>query len=157
MKQTNIISANQVAELGSSLRAQGKTIVATNGCFDILHIGHLRYLEASKKFGDVLVVGINSDASVKQLKGSDRPINPEQDRAELLAALKPVDYVVIFNEHNANNFLRELKPHVYTKGGDYKPEALPEYSTVQEIKAKIEIIELVEGKSSSNIIQQIHN
>lgn len=157
MTNVNIISANQIAELASNLRAYGKTIVATNGCFDILHIGHLRYLEKSKSFADVLVVGINSDASVRHLKGEGRPINSEQDRAELLLGLKPVDYVVIFDERDASSFLRELKPDVYTKGGDYKPEALPEYSTVQEIKAKIEIVDLVEGKSSSKIIEQIHS
>ena len=112
------------------LQAQGKKIVATNGCFDILHVGHLRYLEASKALGDVLVVGLNSDKSVKRLKGESRPINNQDDRAEMLLALKPVDFVVIFDEDTAEEFLKSIKPSIYTKGGDYSPSELekwPEY------------------------------
>lgn len=134
-------------------------IVATNGCFDILHVGHLRYLLESKKLGDILVVGLNADASVKRLKGSSRPINNELDRAELLAALEPVDYVVIFEEDTAAEFLKNLKPHIYTKGGDYSPEELekwPEYQIAKEIDCKIELINFVDGKSSTNLINKLH-
>jgi len=150
-----VVLLSEISSIVKNAKASAKTIVATNGCFDILHIGHLSYLSESKALGDILVVGVNSDASVRQLKGSGRPINSEQDRAELLAALKPVDYVVIFEELDASNFLREVKPDVYTKGGDYHPTELPEYSTTQEIGAKIEIINLVEGKSTSALVDRI--
>ena len=150
----NVVLLSEIAAMMKKARTSGQKIIATNGCFDILHVGHLRYLEASKALGDLLVVGINSDSSVKRLKGESRPINPEHDRAELLASLKPVDYVVIFDELDAVNFLKEVKPDVYTKGGDYNPENLPEYSTVQEIGAKIEIIDLVEGKSTTAMVSK---
>lgn len=141
------------------LQAQGKKIVATNGCFDILHVGHLRYLEASKALGDVLVVGLNSDKSVKRLKGESRPINNQEDRAEMLLALKPVDFVVIFDEDTAEEFLKSIKPSIYTKGGDYSPSELekwPEYHVAQQIACKIELISFIDGKSSTNIINQIN-
>ena len=135
-----------------------KKIVATNGCFDILHVGHLRYLEASKKLGDYLVVGLNSDSSVKQLKGESRPINSEEDRKELLLGLKAVDEVIIFNETEACEFLKKVKPDIYTKGGDYSLEEVknwPEYKTAQELGCKIELIDFVEGKSSTKIIETL--
>ena len=137
---------------------KGKKIIATNGCFDILHVGHLEYLEKSKALGDILVVGLNSDASVKRLKGESRPINNQNDRARMLLGLKPVDYVVIFEEDTAVEFLKAVRPDVYTKGGDYSPEDLekwPEYSVAQEIACRIELISFVDGKSSTNIINQI--
>lgn len=137
----------------------GKKIIATNGCFDILHIGHLRYLEESKALGDILIVGLNSDKSVKRLKGESRPINNEQDRAELLLGLKPVDYVVIFEEDTAEEFLRTVKPSIYTKGGDYSAEDLekwPEYHVAKEIACKIELINFIDGKSSSKIINKLN-
>ena len=142
------------------LKQEGKKIIATNGCFDILHVGHLRYLEKSKELGDVLVVGLNSDTSVKRLKGDERPINSQCDRAEMLLGLKPVDYVVIFDEDTACDFLRKVEPDVYTKGGDYSPEELenwPEYAVAQEIACKIELIDFVDGKSSTKIINKISN
>jgi len=141
------------------LQAQGKKIVATNGCFDILHVGHLRYLEASKALGDVLVVGLNSDKSVKRLKGESRPINNQDDRAEMLLALKPVDFVVIFDEDTAEEFLKSVRPSIYTKGGDYSPSELekwPEYHVAQQIACKIELVSFIDGKSSTNIINQIN-
>ncbi len=150
-----VVLASNISVIVKEAKAAGKKIIATNGCFDILHVGHLHYLEESKALGDLLVVGLNSDSSVKKLKGNDRPINPQNDRAELLAALKPVDYVVIFDEIDAVNFLREVKPDVYTKGGDYNPLDLPEYSAVQEIGARIEIISLVEGKSTTAVITKL--
>ena len=150
----NVVLLADISAIIKNAKASGKKIIATNGCFDILHLGHLHNLEASKAMGDLLVVGVNSDSSVKKLKGKDRPINSENDRAELLAALKPVDYVVIFNELDASNFLRAVQPDIYTKGGDYKPVDLPEYSTVQEIEAKIEIIDLVEGKSTTAMVSK---
>jgi D-glycero-beta-D-manno-heptose 1-phosphate adenylyltransferase len=138
---------------------EDKRIIATNGCFDILHVGHIRYLEKSKLLGDILVVGLNSDESVKRLKGKDRPINSQEDRAEMLLALKSVDYVVIFEEDTAVEFLKLIKPSIYTKGGDYSPSDLknwPEYHAACEIACKIELISFVDGKSSTNIINQIN-
>lgn len=140
------------------LKAQGKKIIATNGCFDVLHLGHLRYLEASKKLGDILVVGLNSDSSVKRLKGSARPINSEYDRSELLLGLKPVDFVIIFEESTACEFLKSVKPDIYTKGGDYSTAEMqnwPEYKTAIELGCKIKLIDFVEGKSSTKIIDAI--
>lgn len=135
-----------------------KKIVATNGCFDILHVGHLRYLEASKKLGDYLVVGLNSDSSVKQLKGESRPINSQEDRKEMLLGLKAVDEVIIFDEIDACEFLKKVKPDIYTKGGDYSPEEMekwPEYKLAQELGCKIELIDFVDGKSSTKIIEKL--
>jgi rfaE bifunctional protein nucleotidyltransferase chain/domain len=162
-KSTNVfqqMSENKILNLIERARQAGQRIIATNGCFDILHIGHLRYLEKSKKLGDLLVVGINSDLSVKALKGPSRPINNQADRAELLLGLKPVDFVIIFEETDACNFLKKVKPDVYTKGGDYSPDELknwPEYKTAQLLGCKIEIISLIEGKSSTQTINKIND
>jgi rfaE bifunctional protein nucleotidyltransferase chain/domain len=134
------------------------TIVFTNGCFDILHVGHVRSLQAAKSLGDRLVVGLNSDESVRALKGANRPFNPESDRAEVLAALESVDYIVIFPEPRATKLLQEIRPHIYAKGGDYTPESL-EQEEVQALRAigtRIEILPLVPGKSTTNLIHLIH-
>lgn len=151
------MKSKEINKIITAAKAQGKTIVATNGCFDILHRGHLEYLEQSKALGDILVVGLNSDSSVKKLKGTSRPINSEEDRARLLAGLKPVDYVVIFDDIDASNFLRSIKPDIYTKGSDYQTKSLPEYNAIQEIGAKIKLIALVEGQSSSAIINKMND
>ena len=135
----------------------GKTIVFTNGCFDILHVGHVRYLAAAKRLGDILIVGLNSDASVRELKGSGRPLNLEQDRAEVIAALEAVDHVIIFSETRVSHLLRELRPHLYTKGGDYTLDNLDseEVAVLKEIDARIEILPWVPGKSTSKLLQTI--
>src|SRR6202049_2539302 len=129
----------------------GKTIVFTNGCFDILHAGHVRYLATAKRLGDILVVGLNGDASVRELKGEGRPLNSQEDRAEVMAALEAVDYVIIFGEKRVDNLLREVRPRVYAKGGDYTVNSLDpdEVVALQEIGAKIEILPWVPGKSTS--------
>ena len=114
-----VIEQSKIEELANQIRRQNKTIVATNGCFDILHVGHVRYLKKSKEFGDVLIVGLNSDSSVKSIKGPERPINNENDRAEVLCALNSVDYVVLFNEDSPKDLLDKIKPNIYTKGADY--------------------------------------
>jgi rfaE bifunctional protein nucleotidyltransferase chain/domain len=143
----------------SSVRSlhAGETIVLTNGCFDILHVGHVRYLAAARRLGNVLVVGLNSDASVRELKGPGRPLNSEQDRAEVLAALQAVDHVIIFGEKRASNLVRELAPDIYTKGGDYTPETLDqeEVAVLKEMGVKIEILPLVRGKSTTGLVQAI--
>lgn len=137
-----------------TLKEEGNRIVFTNGCFDILHVGHARLLAEAKKFGDVLIVGLNSDASVRSLKGPSRPIIGELDRAEVLASLSAVDYVTIFPEDTPLALLELLQPHVHVKGGDYTKEKLPETPTVEKYGGEIKIIPLSEGRSTTNIIER---
>lgn len=132
-----------------------KKIVFTNGCFDILHIGHIRYLQEASKLGDVLVIGLNSDASVKRLKGPERPVNNELDRAELLCALGFVDYVVIFDEDTPYNLISDIQPDVLVKGGDYKSEEVAGRDIVEARGGKLVLIPFVEGKSTTGIIEKI--
>lgn len=134
---------------------EGKTYVVTNGCFDILHVGHVRYLQKTKEFADYLIVMLNSDISVKALKGEGRPINNENDRAEILSALSCVDYVVLFDEKSPAKLLEDIKPDVYTKGADYTLETLPEREIVERNNIKVEFIEFVQGKSTTNVINKI--
>lgn len=150
-----VIDRSKVQELIKELKNQNKTTVFTNGCFDILHVGHTRYLKESSKYGDVLIIGLNSDSSVKRLKGDTRPINNENDRAELLSELNFVSYVVIFDEDTPENLLDEIKPDIYTKGADYTLETLPEAKTVLKNGGKVEFIKLIEGKSTTNVIKKI--
>jgi D-glycero-beta-D-manno-heptose 1-phosphate adenylyltransferase len=134
-------------------------LVFTNGCFDILHVGHIRYLTAAKKLGDILVVGLNSDDSVRQLKGPDRPINSEADRAEILAALSAVDHVVIFQEPRVSRLVTLLKPDLYVKGGDYSIDSLDrgEVDALRSVSAEIKIVPLVPGRSTTRLINAIQN
>ncbi len=150
-----LVKQSELDDLLKKLRSQGKTIVTTNGCFDILHVGHVRYLEKTKSFADVLIVALNSDKSVKRIKGESRPINNENDRAEILSALRCVDYVVLFDEDSPINLLLQIKPDVYTKGGDYTIETLPEAKGVMEAGGRIEFISFVEGKSTTSIIEKM--
>ncbi len=132
-------------------------IVFTNGCFDLLHVGHVRYLTAAKQLGDILVVGLNSDASVRQLKGADRPINPEADRAEILAALTVVDHVVIFADMRGSRLITILRPDLYVKGGDYSVDSLDrgEVDALRSVGAEIKILPLVPGRSTTRLIEAI--
>jgi rfaE bifunctional protein nucleotidyltransferase chain/domain len=143
----------------ASLRAKYATeqIVFTNGCFDILHVGHVRYLQAAKELGGRLVIGLNSDQSVRELKGAGRPINNEADRAEILAALAAVDHVIIFNEPRVTALVKELRPHVYTKGGDYTIDSLnpEEVASLREVGAEIRLLPLVPGKSTKALLRAI--
>ena len=150
-----LIGRSLVKNFCEELRQKGKKIVFTNGCFDILHAGHVRYLTAAKKLGDVLIVGLNTDESVRKLKGDNRPVNKQNDRAEVLLGLKAVDYVIFFGEQTAENLIAEVKPDIYAKGGDYTLETLPEAKIVQSYGGKVEFIQLVEGKSTTNIINAI--
>ena len=152
-----VVSRKEILNIINDFKKQGKTTVFTNGCFDILHIGHVRYLKESARQGDILIIGLNSDSSVKRLKGETRPINNESDRAELLSELNFVDYIVIFEEDSPVNLLDEIKPDIYTKGADYTVETLPEAKTVIKNGGKIEFINLVEGKSTTNVIKKIEN
>ncbi len=151
-----LISRDKVKSLIKELHQKGKTVVTTNGCFDILHVGHVRYLEKTKNFADVLVVLLNSDKSVRSIKGDSRPINPEQDRAEILSALRCVDYVVLFDEDSPQNLIDEMKPDVYTKGADYTLETLPERDIILKNNIKVEFIEFVDGKSTTKIIEKMN-
>lgn len=152
-----LVNREDLPALLKELRTDGKTIVTTNGCFDILHVGHVRYLQKTKTFADVLIVALNSDVSVKKIKGPDRPINNENDRAEILCALACVDYVVLFDESSPENLLVEIKPDVHTKGADYTVETLPEAKAIMANGGRIEFISFVEGKSTTAVIEKMKN
>jgi rfaE bifunctional protein nucleotidyltransferase chain/domain len=134
---------------------QGQTIVFTNGCFDILHIGHIRYLSAAKGHGDILVVGLNSDASVKKLKGPRRPVTPERERAEVLAALECVDCIVIFDQPTPERLISALQPDVLVKGGDWPLDKIVGADIVRAKKGKVLTVPFVKNKSTSRLIQKI--
>ena len=155
--RNKIIAFARLTSESQRLQSEGKRIVATNGCFDILHVGHVRYLAAAKARGDVLIVGLNGDKSVRQLKGPRRPVNREQDRAEVLAAVESVDYVVIFPEARATKFLAAARPAVYVKGGDYTAETLDpaERDVLEKAGSKIEIIPFERGYSTSKLLERI--
>jgi len=147
----HIKTLNEITVLSEELRARGKKIVFTNGCFDLLHAGHVRYLETAKSFGDVLIVGLNSDQSVSTLKGKNRPINMQMDRAYLLAALEAVDYVVIFDEDTPYNLIKAIKPITLVKGGDYENKEVAGQDIVDELK----LVKFVDEKSTSQTIKKI--
>lgn len=150
-----VISRDRICDAIQPIKAAGKTVVFTNGCFDILHAGHVRYLAAAKALGHCLVVGLNSDQSVRRLKGPARPVNPAEDRAEVLAALAAVDFVVIFADPTAEGLVAQIQPDIYVKGGDYCIDSLPEAKIAAAYGGKTVLIPLVEGRSTSSIIQKI--
>jgi rfaE bifunctional protein nucleotidyltransferase chain/domain len=152
-----IVDLEQVSHRCDKLRAAGKRLVATNGCFDLLHAGHVRYLQAARALGDFLAIGLNGDDSVRELKGSGRPVTTESDRAELLAALQCVDLVTIFPQRRATRFIAAVKPAIYVKGGDYRSETLDEeeHAVLKEIGAEIHLIPFEGGYSTSRLIEQI--
>ena len=150
-----LIAREDIEKFCEVLRKGGKRVVFTNGCFDILHAGHVRYLEKARALGDCLVLGLNSDASVRRLKGLSRPVNREEDRAEVVGALKSVDYVTVFDEPTASELIALVKPAVYAKGGDYTLDTLPEAKIVQSYGGEVAFIDLVEGRSTTNIIEKI--
>lgn len=150
-----IADRTEITALVQAEKQKGKTVVLTNGCFDILHAGHVRYLAAARAVGDCLVLGLNSDSSVRALKGPSRPINSELDRAEVIDGLRSVDYVVIFDETTAEALVRDVRPDYYAKGGDYSLDSLPEAKAVAECGGKVVFLPFVQGKSSTNIIQKI--
>jgi rfaE bifunctional protein nucleotidyltransferase chain/domain len=152
-----IVELEELSNRCKEVRSAGKKIVATNGCFDLLHVGHVRYLQAARALGDLLVVGLNGDRSVHELKGAGRPITTQSDRAEILAALECVDLVTIFPETRAMKFLAAARPTVYVKGGDYSSETLDdeERALLKEIGAEIRLIPFETGYSTSGLIEQI--
>ena len=149
-----ILSRDTLSVVRKEANEQGKKVVFTNGCFDILHVGHITYLNEAKKLGDVLVIGLNSDSSVKRLKGETRPINTELDRARVLDALRSVDYVSIFNEDTPFELLEQIVPDVLVKGGDYKKEDVVGGDIVTRNGGEVIIIPFVDGKSTTSIIER---
>ena len=148
---SHIKTFDEIKTLSSKLHSQGKKIVFTNGCFDILHVGHVKYLEVAKSYGDVLILGLNADSSVKKLKGPTRPINTQDDRAYILASLESVDYVVIFEEETPYELIKLIKPHVLVKGGDYEGKEV----VGQDIADELKLVQFVDGKSTTNTIKRI--
>ncbi len=151
----NLLTQEEMKEKIEELKKNGKKTVFTNGVFDILHIGHLTYLEEARNLGDVLIVGVNSDASVKVNKGDKRPINSQKNRAEMLSGLKFVDYTVIFDEKTPEKLLDLLKPDIHVKGGDYKKEDLPETKIVEKNGGEVKILSFVDSFSTTDIINKI--
>lgn len=151
-----VIKRENIRALVKEIQGRGQTVVTTNGCFDVLHVGHVRYLTQTKSYADYSIVLLNSDKSVKSIKGEGRPINNENDRAEILCALSCVDYVVFFDEDSPGDLIGEIKPDVHTKGADYSVETLPEADVILKNGGRIEFITFVEGKSSSNIIRAMN-
>ena len=145
----------EVVTLGERLRKSGRQVVFANGCFDIFHVGHVRYLEGARKQGDALVVGVNSDHSVRQLKGEGRPLLPEEARTELLVALECVDYVVIFDDLTAENILRDLKPDVHCKGTDYTEATVPEREVVKSWGGRVVIVGDPKDHSTRDVLARI--
>ena len=150
-----IVDVNDIEKFCEILHHSGKSIALTNGSFDLVHSGHVNYLNKAKKMADYLIVGVNSDKSVKQYKSDKRPIIPQNQRAFLIDNLKSVDYVVIFEETTADKLIEKVKPDFYIKGGDYTEETLPETATVKKFGGKIKFINMTEGCSTTNIINKV--
>ena len=152
-----IIPRPEVRALGTQLREEGSRIAFANGCFDLLHVGHVRYLRAAREQGDVLVVGVNGDRAVTALKGEGRPLLPAEARAELIAALESVDYVVIFGEVRATHLLEKVRPAIYVKGGDYTLETLDaeERAVLERVGAEIKILPFEKGYSTSGLVDSL--
>ncbi|HEY7039969.1 MAG TPA: adenylyltransferase/cytidyltransferase family protein [Methylomirabilota bacterium] len=151
----DVLDVEAAGRLASSWRAQGKRLVLANGCFDLLHVGHVRYLHAARALGDALVVGLNSDASVRRLKGVGRPVMPAAERAELVAAVTGVDAVVIFEEDSADALIARLRPDVHAKGTDYTEQNVPERSTAQSVGARVAIAGDPKTHSTKDLIATI--
>ncbi|WP_017317927.1 D-glycero-beta-D-manno-heptose 1-phosphate adenylyltransferase [Mastigocladopsis repens] len=151
----HIPDLDQLLALVTSYRMTGRKIVFTNGCFDILHAGHVSYLQRAKALGDILIIGVNSDNSIRRLKGPTRPINPLEDRIQVLAALGCVDHLIAFEEDSPSHLIRKLRPDIYVKGGDYTKETLPETPVVEEYGGEIAFLPFVENRSTTKIIERI--
>ncbi len=150
-----IFELEEFVELIKRSPADWRPLVFTNGCFDLVHVGHVRYLQSAKALGKTLVVGLNSDRSVQELKGKSRPIMPEAERAEVMAAIKPVDAVIIFPETTAIETIKAIAPDIYAKGGDYTLETLPETNTVNEYGGRVALIQIEIPSSTTKIVQRI--
>ena len=149
------MTVDEAAELAARLRAEGKRVVLANGCFDLLHVGHLRYLRAARALGDVLFVGLNADAAVTRLKGRGRPVMPAAERAELLEGLRDVDHVVVFDDDTADALVARIRPAVHAKGTDYTPESVPEAAAVRAVGGRVAIAGDPKSHSTRDVIAAI--
>jgi rfaE bifunctional protein nucleotidyltransferase chain/domain len=151
-----LVAHDDLESLGNEYAAAGKKLVLTNGCFDLLHTGHVRYLQQARECGDALLVAVNSDASVRELKGPARPLNGELDRAEVLAALRCVDHVTIFTGKRVTEVISKLRPSIYAKGGDYTVETLDpgERAALEAVGAEIRLLQLVPGRSTTSLLER---
>ncbi len=158
MSFPKLLGLAELAIEAQRLRHEGRVLVLTNGCFDLLHAGHVRYLQAARRRGDALAVAVNGDESVRRLKGPGRPVNLESDRAEVLAALGCVDFVTIFHTPRVTEVIRMVRPQIYVKGGDYTLEGLDpgERGALEEVGASVEILELVPGRSTTAMLKKIN-
>jgi rfaE bifunctional protein nucleotidyltransferase chain/domain len=156
MKQSKIMSPADLARVARQFSESGRKLVFTNGCFDILHAGHVRYLRQARECGDALLVALNGDAGVRSLKGPSRPVNPQEDRAEVLAALEMVDYITVFEETRVTSLIRTIQPQVYAKGGDYTLETLDpgERQALEALHIEIRLLGLVPGRSTTEILRR---
>jgi len=150
-----ILSVGAVPAVLAGHRSAGRRIVFTNGCFDVLHRGHVEYLAAARELGDVLIVGLNSDASVRRLKGPPRPVNPAEDRAIVLAALASVDHVVEFGDDTPARLIESVRPDVYVKGGDYRLETLPEAAQIARLGGRVALLDFLPGRSTTALVDRI--
>ena len=149
-----VLSVKELGDWRRGEKSAGRRVVVTNGCFDLLHVGHVRFLQEARALGDSLLVGLNGDGSVRELKGAGRPVNPEADRAEVLAALGCVDAVMVFSEKRATRFLEVAQPDIYVKGGDYRPEDLDadEQAAVKKAGGQVKVLKLTPGKSTTAVL-----
>jgi len=157
MHEKKFLSRDEAGVVRAHLRKSRKSVVFTNGCFDILHVGHVRYLHAARALGDALIVAINSDRSVRALKGAGRPVNNEGERAEVLAALSAVDYVIVFDEDSPRVLIAELLPDVLVKGGDYALEEIHGREEVEAAGGRVLALPFIEGASTTSIVERIKN
>jgi rfaE bifunctional protein nucleotidyltransferase chain/domain len=153
MSTAKVLSRDRLKQQVAEWRRQGQSITLANGCFDLLHVGHVRYLHAAKELGGRLIVAINADESVHALKGQGRPLMPENERAEILAALADVDAVVVFPEHDVRALIREIRPDIQVKGTDYSADSVPERDAMQEVGGRVEIVGDSKNHSASDIIR----
>jgi rfaE bifunctional protein nucleotidyltransferase chain/domain len=150
-----LVTLDQAATIATRFKSEGRTIVLTNGCFDLLHVGHIRYLEAAKKEGDVLIVALNSDESVRTLKGPSRPVMDQDERAEIISALSCVDYVLIFDESTVDGVIERLQPSVHAKGTDYTEDSVPERETLARIGGRVAIVGDPKDHSTKDFLKKI--
>ncbi|MFW5855672.1 MAG: D-glycero-beta-D-manno-heptose 1-phosphate adenylyltransferase [Bacillota bacterium] len=150
-------SRKELVKITDEAQNRDNRVVFTNGCFDIIHVGHVRYLYQASQMGEILIVGVNSDSSVRQLKGAKRPIVPEEERVEVLSALQMIDYIFLFEELTCKKPLREIKPDIYVKGGDYSRKTLPEWSVVENYGGRVEFVREIRGSSTTSLLQRIRS